>query len=262
MVPYNAVMLTGVIKRVEERKAELDRLRPHGGLSNLEHSHDLELTYTSNAIEGNTLTAAETTLVIEHGITIGGKPLKDHLEAIDHYEAIRHVRELAKQTVPLTEMDVRNLHRLVVQRSRPDIAGRYAGQGRYVLTETGRHSFPSPAEIPALMRDFAHSLASALATPQAAFNAHRQLADIHPFDDGNGRTARLLMNLMLIRGGYPPVAVRPEDRPAYLGALQQAQAGNGTEAFELLLYQRLDATLREYIGASTQAHPQPTPPMS
>jgi Fic family protein len=149
-------MLTNIIKSVEEKKAELDRLRPRGGLSNLEHSHDLELTYTSNAIEGNTLTAAETTLVIEQGITVGGKPLKDHLEAVDHYEAIRYVRERAKQTVPLA--------------------------------------------------------------PQAAFDAHRRLVDMHPFDDGNGRTARLLMNLILIRGGYPPVAVRPEDRPAYVGA--------------------------------------------
>ena len=246
-------MLTDIINGVLAKKAELDRLRPGGGLSNLEHSHDLELTYTSNAIEGNTLSAAETTLVIEQGITIGGKPLKDHLEAIDHYEAIRYVRELAKRTVPLAEMDVRNLHRLVVQRSRADIAGRYADQGRYVLTETGRHGFPSPAEIPALMDDLARWLAGTAATPQTAFDAHRRLVDIHPFDDGNGRTARLLMNLILIRGCYPPVAVRPEDRPAYVGALQQAQAGKGTEAFDLLLYRRLDATLEEYLRASKQA---------
>src|SRR6266851_5139887 len=98
-------MLTDIIKSVEEKKAQLDRPRPRGGLANLEHSHDLELTYTSNAIEGNTLSAAETTLVIEQGITVGGKPLKDHLEAIDHYEAIRYVREIARRVVPLTELD-------------------------------------------------------------------------------------------------------------------------------------------------------------
>jgi Fic family protein len=249
-------------EQIAAKKAELDRLRPQsaGGLSNLEHVHDLELTYTSNAIEGNTLTAAETTLVVEQGITIGGKPLKDHLEAIDHFEAIRYVRDLARQGTPLTESDVRNLHSLIVKRSHPDIAGRYADQGRYVLTDTGRHSFPSPAEVPALMGDFARWLGAAAGTPETAFTAHRRLVDIHPFNDGNGRTARLLMNLVLIRGGYPPVAVRPEDRPAYISALQQAQAGRGDEPFARLLYERLDATLGEYLSASREALPVPGHP--
>jgi Fic family protein len=209
------------------KKAELDRLRPlaPAGLTNLEHSRDLELTYTSNAIEGNTLTAAETTLVVEQGITIAGKPLRDHMEAIDHYEAIRYVRELGRHTTPLTEMDVRNLHRLVVLRSQPDIAGRYADQGRYVLTDTDRHAFPSPADLPALMGDLATWLGHAPGTPETAFTAHLRLVNIHPFNDGNGRTARLLMNLILLRGGYPPVAVRPVDRPAYTEALQRHRRG-------------------------------------
>lgn len=242
---------------IAARKAELDRLRIQTprGLDNLAHVHDLELTFTSNAIEGNTLTAAETTLVVEQGITIGGKPLKDHLEAIDHYEAIRYVRELGQRSTPLTESDVRNLHSLVVKRSNPDIAGRYADQGRYVLTDAGRHSFPSPAEVPALMGDFARWLGTAADTPDSAFTAHRRLVDIHPFNDGNGRTARLLMNLILIRGFYPPVAVRPEDRPAYIKALQQAQAGQGDAAFNQLLYERLDATLAEYVTAAREAQP-------
>ena len=243
--------------RIATKKAELDRLRPvvGAGLGNLEHIHDLELTYTSNAIEGNTLSAAETTLVIEQGITIGGKPLKDHLEAIDHYEAIRHVRELAGQGSPLTETDLRQLHHLVVRRSHPEIAGRYADQGRYVLTETGRRTFPSPTEVPALMGDLARWLGVAPDTPETAFAAHRRLVDIHPFNDGNGRTARLLMNLILIRGGYPPVAVRPEDRPAYVGALQEAQAGRGSTLFDRSLYERLDETLAEYLTAAHQARP-------
>jgi len=182
----------------------------------------LELTYTSNAIEGNTLSAAETTLVIEHGITIGGKPLKDHLEAIDHFAALHYVRDLARLGTPLGETDIRNLHRLVMLRSNPDIAGAYADQGRFVVTNSGRHAFPSPAEIPALMGDLAGWLASAPLTPGTAFVAHRRLVEIHPFNDGNGRTARLLMNLILLRGDYPPVAIRPADRPAYVGALQSA----------------------------------------
>jgi Fic family protein len=244
-----------LIEAIGAKKAELDRLRPRapGGLSNLEHSHDIELTYTSNAIDGNTLTALETTLVIEQGIAIAGKKLRDHLEAIDHYEAIRYVRELARRATVLSEMDIRGLRRLLVLRSRPDIADRYANQGRYVLTEAGRHAFPSPAEVPALMGDFAAWLGQAPDTPQTAFAAHRRLVDIHPFNDGNGRTARLLMNLILIRGGYPPVAVRPEDRPAYLRALQQHQAGQGSQGSDRLLYERLDATLGEVLRALQDA---------
>jgi Fic family protein len=244
-----------LLQDIAAKKAELDRLRPlaPGGLTNLEHSHDLELTYTSNAIEGNTLTAVETTLVIEQGITVAGKPLRDHLEAIDHYDAIRYVRELARRGSPLTEMDVRGLHRLVVLRSHPEIAGRYADQGRYVLTDTGRHAFPSPAELPALMGDFAAWLRGAPDTPETAFAAHRRLVDIHPFNDGNGRTARLLMNLILIRGGYPPVSVRPADRPRYIQALQRHQTDGNPEDFDRLLYERLDATLVESLSALSEA---------
>jgi Fic family protein len=243
-----------LLAAIAAKKERLDNLRPLSpeALANLEHYYDIELTYTSNAIEGNTLSPVETTLVIEQGITISGKPLKDHLEALDHYDAIRYVRELGRQTAPLIEANIRNLHALVVQRSRPDIAGRYADLSRYVRTEAGRHTFPSPAEIPPLMTDFAAWLGSAPDTPETAFSVHRRLVDIHPFNDGNGRTARLLMNLVLIRGGYPPVAVRPEDRLSYIRALQRAQAGQGGEHLDALLYARLDATLQEYLSVLTE----------
>lgn len=249
--------MENLLASIAARKAELDqlRIRAPGGTTNFDHSQDIELTYTSNAIEGNTLTAVETTMVIERGITVAGKPLRDHLEAIDHFEAIGYVRNLARKKAPVAEIDVRNLHRLVVLRSRPDIAGRYADQGRYVLTDSGRHGFPSPAEVPALMGDFSAWLGMAADTPESAFIAHRRLVEIHPFNDGNGRTARLLMNLILIRGGYPAVAVRPRDRPAYIAGLQQAQDGGGTEAFDRLLFERLDATQEEYVSASRQALP-------
>ncbi len=247
---------SSLIAAVHSKKAALDQLRPHARLSNLEHAHDLELTYTSNAIEGNTLTAAETTLVIEHGITIGGKPLRDHLEAIDHHGALLYVRGLARSGGMLAERDVRSLHQLVLQRSQAGIAGQYAKQGRFILTDAGRLAFPSPAEIPALMAGFAAWLAQVPSAPQSAFDAHRRLVDIHPFDDGNGRTARLLMNLLLLRGGNPPLAIRPVDRVEYLGALQ-----NRTDAFDTLLYRRLDETLDEYLAAATMVPPTqgPTP---
>jgi len=242
---------------IADKKGRIDRLRPlpPEALRNLEHYYDVEITYTSNAIEGNTLSPVETTLVIEQGVAIGGKPLKDHLEAIDHYDAIRYVRQIAREKTPLTESDVRNLHRLVVQRSRPDIAGSYADLPRFVRSETGRYDLPSPAEIPPLMGDFAKWLGVAPETPETAFTAHRRLVHIHPFNDGNGRTARLLMNLVLICAGYPPVAVRPEDRLAYIRGLQQAQAGQGSATFDNLLYERLDATLEEYLGALQEPGP-------
>ena len=142
-----------------------------------------------------------------------------------------------------------------MQRSAPEIAGRYADLPRYVRTETGRHSFPSPAEIPALMGDLAVWLRTVSNTPETAFTAHRRLVDIHPFNDGNGRTARLLMNLILIRGGYPPVAVRPQDRLEYIRSLQEEQAGGGPENFNALLYKQLDATLQEYLSALQEALP-------
>ncbi len=243
-----------LVRSIAEKKAELDRQRTRapGGLRNFEHAQDLELTYTSNAIEGNTLTARETALVVENGVTIGGKPLKDHLEAIDHFGALQYVRQLARETQPITEADVRNLHRLVMLRSDPDNGGQYATGVRYVNTDSGRHFFPTPAEIPARMGDFAKWLAAASVTPETAFRAHRELVSIHPFGDGNGRTGRLLMNLVLIRGGYPPVSVRPEDRAAYLDSLQRADQGQPA-AFERLLYHRLDTTLGEYVSASKEA---------
>jgi Fic family protein len=240
-----------LLTSIAGKKKRLDELRPlpPKALARLEHYYDIELTYTSNAIEGNTLSAVETTLVIEKGITVSGKPLKDHLEALDHYDAIRYVRELARHETPITESDIRNLHKLVMQRSAPEIAGQYADLPRYVRTETGRHSFPSPAEVPALMGDFAAWLGTAPNTPETAFEAHRRLVGIHPFHDGNGRAARLLMNLILMRGGYPPVAVRPEDRLAYIRSLQEEQAGRGSGSLDALLYGRLDAALEEYLSA-------------
>jgi Fic family protein len=241
---------------VAVKKAELDRLRQAmpRGLDNYEQVQTLELTYTSNAIEGNTLTRPETMLVIEQGITIGGKPLKDHLEAIDHHDAVLYIRSAARQDARLTEMDVRTLHSLVVRRSSPDSAGRYADQGRFVVTGAGTKTFPSPAEIPALMGDFAAWLTSVPDTPDTAFTAHRRLLTIHPFNDGNGRTARLLMNLVLIRGGYPPLPIRPEDRPAYIQALERQDEDAG-KSFRDLLYRRLDIVLDDYARTILHAMP-------
>ena len=213
--------------------------------------HDIELTYCSNAIEGNCLTLVETRMAIEGVCPAAGKPVKDQFEALDHFDALSLIRKMARDSRPVTESDIRELHNIAVKRSCPDVESRrrYADAPRYVATSTGRHDFPMPSEIPALMRQFAAWLRNAPPEPHTGFAARLKLVDIHPFNDGNGRTARLLMNLLLLRAGYPAIAIRPADDDAYNRWLQISQAGGGSEEFYNLLYHRLGATLDEYLAA-------------
>lgn len=237
------------------QKSKLDALRPvsQESLRALQKAYDVDLTYTSNAIEGNTLTLRETAELIEHGITVGGKPLRDHLEAGDHYNAIQWMREVAAGTAPLDEMTVCELHRRVVARSQPEIAGRYANHARRIAGSQA--GLPNPLKIPALMQDFGATLAEARPEPAASFDAHFQLVAIHPFSDGNGRTARLLMNMMLIRGGYPPIAIRPDDRKTYLDTLETASLTGDMKPFQTFMSQRLDTTMGDYLGLLEAAQP-------
>lgn len=241
---------------VTEMKAELDALRPLAtrAIDALRTYYDIELTHTSTAIEGNTLTARETAEVIEHGITIGGKPLRDHLEVLDHQEALDWVRALAGQDVRLSEMTITELHRRVVLRSRPDIAGFYSAHPRRIVGSAA--IFPNPVKLPMLMEEFGARLEAADSGPTTAFEAHYRLVAIHPFGDGNGRTARLLMNLLLLRAGYPPVAVRPDDRPAYIASLEHAHMTNDLGQFRTLLIGRLHDTLLDYLGVVRDSLPE------
>ena len=244
-----------LVQDIAIKKAKLDALRPMSlaALLELQKYYDVELTYTSNAIEGNTLTFRETAEVIEHGITVGGKQLKDHLEAVDHYEAVLWMREIASQDIPVDETVVRELHRKIVARSEPQIAGIYSPHRRRIAGSPV--VFPNPLKVPELMRDFGGWLEAAPLTPEAAFDAHFRLTAVHPFSDGNGRTARLLMNLLLIRGGYVPIAVRPEDRKRYLDALEHGSLTEDRRFFQALMHERLDATLAEYLSALQEALP-------
>jgi Fic family protein len=252
-------MLEALISEIEQKKAQLDRLRPlsSAALAQLQKHYDVDLTYTSNAIEGNTLTLRETAEVIEHGITVGGKSLRDHLEAVDHYDALLWMRDLAASATPVNENVVSELHRRIVARSQPDIAGIYNRNPRRIAGSPV--IFPNPAKIPQLMEEFGTWLESAPPTPASAFDAHFRLTAIHPFGDGNGRTARLLMNLLLIREGYPPIAVRPEDRKTYLDALERGSLDEDLRPFQTLMHERLDSTLGEYLSALQEALPQPDP---
>ncbi len=244
-----------ILTSIGEKKIALDNLRPmaNAAIIELQKYYDVELTYTSNAIEGNTLTFRETAEVIEHGITVGGKTLKDHLEAVDHYEAVLWMRELAAQSTPITEAIVCELHRRIVARSAPDIGGIYSPHRRRIAGSPV--IFPNPLKTPDLMRDFSAAVEKSTLEPEAAFDIHFRLTAIHPFADGNGRTARLLMNLMLIRGGYPPIAVRPEDRKHYLDTLEHGSLREDLRPFQTFMHERLDATLGEYLIAVQEGLP-------
>ena len=245
---------------IAARRAALEELRPLKPdlLASLQKYYDVELTYTSNAIEGNALTSRETAEVIEHGLTVGGKRLRDHLEAVDHYDAVQWMRDQAARHTPLGEHTVTELHRRIVLRSQPEMAGVYSGYPRRIAGSAA--ILPNPAKVPQLMAELGVELASAAMAPEAAFNAHDRLTAIHPFGDGNGRTARLLMNLMLVRGGYPPVAVRPEDRAAYLAALEHGSLTEDRRPFQLFMHERLAATMADYARAFREALPSTAAP--
>jgi Fic family protein len=245
-----------LLSAIAAKKEQLDALRPvsKAALLALQKSYDVDLTYTSNAIEGNTLTLRETAELIEHGITVGGKSLRHHLEAVDHYDAVLWMRELAAKEEPIDERTVLELHRRIVFRSQPEIGGIYSTLPRRIAGSPV--VFPNPAKIPQLMKEYGESLANAGPEPAASFDAHFQLVAIHPFADGNGRTARLLMNLLLLRGGYPPIAVRPEHRKTYLDTLEHASMTEDMEPFQTFMHERLDATLAEYLSALNEALPQ------
>ncbi len=255
-------MMTYAALQVSELKAELDRLRPlsAGTAAALDAWYDVELTYSSNALEGNTLTRSETAIVLEKGITVSGKPLKDHLEAAGHRDALLYMRELARSEEPIRELDVRNLHRLVMQKVDPEEAGCYSTHGRMIAGSP--LVLPSPAELPALMGDFGHRLANMAATAESAFNAHERLVTIHPFSDGNGRTARLLMNVLLLRAGYLPLVLLPEDRPAYHDALRAVQVADDRAAWHGFLYQQLANSLSQIVALlkGQAAGTKPGPP--
>jgi Fic family protein len=234
--------------RLREQKQRLDRLRPLSpqSLAALAAWYDVELTYSSNAIEGNTLSRSETAIVLEKGITIGGKPLKDHLEALGHRDALHLVRALASAGERVREIDIREIHRLIQTRVDSEEAGRYSRHQRMIAGSP--LVLPTPAEIPALMGDFVAWLAAAPVGYETAFEAHARLVAIHPFSDGNGRTARLVMNLVLMRAGYPPVVIGPEHRVAYIDALQALQLRNDPNPYQRFMAERLEASLDHHLA--------------
>jgi Fic family protein len=234
------------------KKAELEKLRPlaRPSYEALAKWYDVELTYTSNAIEGNSLTRAETAIVLEKGITVSGKPLRDHMDAVGHKDALDYVRDLARRDEPIRELDVRQIHRLVMGRTDPEEAGHYSGHARLIAGSP--LTLPSPAEIGPLMGDFGQWLSQAEPSAETAFAAHAKLVTIHPFSDGNGRTSRLLMNVVLLKSGYPPVVIGPEQRVDYVNGLETLQLRGDAQPYRAFMAERLEASVDRHISILRQ----------
>jgi Fic family protein len=238
---------TTLIDLCDRLKARLDKLRPLPPelVENLREVYDIRLTYNSNAIEGNTLTESETQIVIEKGITIGGKSLKDHLEAINHVEAIDFIRNLATEDRAIAEWDIRQLHGLVCKGERA--AGGYRSVN--VMAAGTGHHYPDAILVPEQMREFGEWLQSApiLHPVELAAEIHYRLVTIHPFQDGNGRTARLLMNLHLLKTGYPIAVVKTQDRSSYIDNIIAWRSGDPAP-FKQMIAECVESSLKEILS--------------
>lgn len=218
---------------IDELKKKLDQHRPLAPamVKNLQEDLILRWTYHSNAIEGNTLTLLETKVVLE-GITVGGKALREHFEAINHREAIYYIEEIIRKEEPFSEWQIRNIHQLILKNIDDDNAGRYRQQN--VLISGASKTPPDYTvlnEKMAQLIDWYNTKANQLHPIERAAKVHADFVSIHPFIDGNGRTSRLLMNLELMKSGYPPCVITVENRLAYYEALDQWMAFDNTQPF-------------------------------
>lgn len=232
---------------VDALKAEIDKRRPltQGELQRLREEFLIEYTYNSNAIEGNTLTLQETALVLE-GVTIDKKPLKDHLEAVGHRDAFLYVQDLVKDKVPFSESIIKQIHTLVLM-DRPEDRGVYR---RIPVRIMGAYHVPSdpilvPEQMENLIAEFAGN--KKLHPIEHAALFHLKFESIHPFVDGNGRTGRLILNLMLMQAGYTPINVKYSDRKRYYEAFDSYYRDNDKSSFIYLIGELLKEQLSIYL---------------
>ena len=250
--------LSPIIKnRLEEKLAKLNKLRPlpKSAMQKLREKFQIEMTYNSNAIEGNSLTLKETFLVINEGITVKGKPLKDHLEDKDHHAALEYLYDLIdkdkKHTI--SEMLIRNLHQIIIQETDKEWAGKYRNAN--VIIGGAKHTPPNALHVPPKMKDlisWLNSQKNKTNIIELAALLHHKLVHIHPFFDGNGRTARLTMNLLLMQAGYPLVIILKNDRKKYYEVLDKADSGN-YEPLVKFIAQSIERTLDIYLKTLTPA---------
>lgn len=242
--------LTELLENADFYKQRISSARPLEGaeLKSLDNYFRIGFTYSSNALEGNTLTLSETKILLEDGLTVGGRPLKDCYEAVGHSKAYDFMLALARQKdMDITEESIMQLHHFFYQKVDEENAGKYRTIQVYISgTE---YIPPAPEDVPRLMEHLVNQITSsknALHPIKLAAMAHKQLADIHPFIDGNGRTDRLLMNLILVNAGYGVVSIPPIWRNNYINALSSARTSNDMDAFSKLIAECVIETERDY----------------
>jgi Fic family protein len=240
-----------IYDRIKEKKRKLDSLRPlpKAVLKKMKEQFAIELAYNSNAIEGNSLTLKETRLVIEEGVTIRGKPLREHFEAINHDKAFGFLESLVSNKVKITENVIKEIHKIILSGIDDKYAGRYRDVNVRIL---GAIKSPPrfgkvPGEMTAFLREFDENPKGFNDVELAAF-IHYRLVEIHPFTDGNGRTARLLMNLFLISRGYPITMVLKVDRKKYYDRLKKADHGDIKPFFDFMA-RNIERSLDFYLDA-------------
>jgi Fic family protein len=247
---YFFAELQEYLDRIDLKKAELDNKRPIPSivLQSIKDSLTVEWTYNSNAIEGNTLTLQETKMVIEEGFTIKGKSLREHFEAVNHQDAISFIESLANVGYELSEKDILETHALVLQRIEREYAGRYRNAG--VRISGANFIPPNALKVDELMHDlvqWTRDEALDLHPIVKAAIFHHRFVWIHPFFDGNGRTVRLLFNLLLMKEGYPPSIILKNDRKKYYDALNKANSGDYSKLV-LLILQAVERSLNIYLS--------------
>ena len=238
-------------ERLLGKKRRVEELRPLSleVLAKLREQFAIGYTYHTNVIEGNTLTLRETQLVIREGITVKGKPLRYHLEAINHPKAIEHIERLAEERRPISEPDILYLHGIAMKGIAEAEPSAYR-KGQVAITGS-RYKPPPPYEVPFMVADYVDWIngnLEELRPVELAALAHFKLVHIHPFVDGNGRVARLLMNLILLRHGYPIAYVRREERGRYYDTLERAHFGN-LKPFVNFIGRCVEQSLDLYLAA-------------
>jgi Fic family protein len=242
-------MLEKIITEIEEKNKIYNKLLENeNNKTTLNKWLKSELSYTSNSIEGNTLTRKETILVIEENLTLSSKPINDYIGAVNHAKAFEYVSKVANnKQIQINKDIILNMHKIILNGIDDKNAGLYRDvRARILGSQT---ILPNPLKVPELMLKFNDWLIENNAVPiLKSIEAHYKFVSIHPFIDGNGRTARLLMNLILIRNNYCPIIIRTIDRKKYLSNLEKYQPQNGKEQYEIFMLKCLNRSYNTILS--------------